>query len=299
VYFEVHVLSCGADPQFGFVTEKFSKSSVFTGDGVGDDEHSWGVDGVRHKLWHRGAVAADLSWEDGDVIGFDVDTVEYNCHISINGRSVFSFDMKSAKGGGSVFSPKQKLFPAFSCGTNGCIRVNLGEDPFCHPAHSSRLLSAPPPSPPAPSLVFTVAQYLKKERSVRGVVSVDPVSMWNSSSIARLRAALTIEQMWRIANLCPEVVSSASFLEGLFSRQQYSPIGPKVVSRSHNHILQICTVAEAVVQKLPDQKCSVALALTARILFHRLSASLQLGTCDASLLENYFKMRKTHFLEQR
>jgi hypothetical protein len=298
-YFEVHILSAGADPQFGLATEKFAQSSVYTGDGVGDDEHSWGVDGVRHKLWHKGGMPGNVSWSEGDVVGFAVDAGEYNCHVSVNGRPILTFDIIGAKGGGSVFSKTHTLFPAFSCGNNCRIKINFGEDPFCHPVHAVRLLTAPPPAAPAPSLVDTIVQYIQTERVIKGVATVDPVSMWGSSSITRLRANLTLDQMWQIAKLCPKVASSGSFLEGLFDRHQFDPQGHKVVTGSLQHVLQICATADAVVRQLPNQTSGIALALSARILFHRLFAMQALGTCDAAQLERYLKMKREHFLEHR
>jgi len=126
---------------------------------VGDDDHSWGVDGVRHKLWHNGGMPADVSWAEGDVVGFAVDAVDYKCHVTLNGATIVTFDITGAKGGG-VFSKTHKLFPCFTSGSGCSIKVNLGEDAFCSSVHARTLLTAPPHPYPAPSLVQTMVNYL-------------------------------------------------------------------------------------------------------------------------------------------
>ncbi len=158
-------------------------------------------------------------------------------------------------------------------------------------------MTAAPPAVLAPSLVETIVKYLNTPRKQADLSVVDPVFMWNSSDISSLRKNLSLDAMWQIAKLCPEVVSSASFLEGLFNRQQFAPKGPKVDKGSLQHVLEICATAEAVVNRLPHPNSGYALALSARIVFNRLDAMQQLGVCDAALLEQFLKMRRSHFLE--
>ena len=294
VYFEVHVLSSGESPQFGLASEKFSSCSDYTGDGVGDDAHSWGIDGVRKQLWHNGSSPVNVAWTEGDVIGFAVDTCVFKCDVSVNGKSVVSIDISGAKGG--MFGKACTLFPAFT-GSNCCIKVNLGEDPFCHPTLSGRLMTAAPAAVLAPLLVDTIVKYLNFPRKQTNSSVVDPVSAWNSSDISSLRQNLSLDAMWQIATLCPEVVSSATFLTGLFDRQNFAPKGPKVVKGSSQHVIEVCATAEAVIKRLPNPNAGYALALSARIIFHRLDSMQQLGICDAALLEQFLKMRRSHFLE--
>jgi hypothetical protein len=291
-YFEVHVLSSGESPQFGLATDKFSPCFEYSGDGVGDDAHSWGVDGVRHQIWHKGGSPADLSWSEGDTVGFDVDSSLYECVVTVNGRTVVTLDISNAKGDG-LLGTASALFPAFT-GRNCCIKVNFGEDPFRHSTHSERLMTAPPPPVLAPLLVEVVAKYLQLQDHAH---LDSPVSLWNLSENSTLRRNLSLDQMWQIAKLCPSVVPCASFIEGLFSRQSFAPQGPKIISGSPQHVLQICDTAEAVVRLLPNQHSGIALALTARVAFNRIDAMMQLGTCDAALLEQYLKMKRSHFLE--
>lgn len=294
-YFEVHVLSSGPSPQFGLATEKFPQCSDYSADGVGDDVHSWAVDGVRHQFLHKGGAPADkqMTWSEGDVLGFAVDTSAFKCDVSVNGRTIITFDISDAKDGGLVGT----LFPAFT-GSSCCIKVNFGEDPFCHPSFSQeRLLTAAPPADLAPLLVETIVQYLQAQRSVKGTLISDPVSVWNLDANRSLRQNLSLDQMWQIAKLCPQITTSASFLKGLFERQDFAPQDLNTFPGSPQHILQICTTAEAVVRRLPDTVASIALSLRARIFFHRLESMQKLGTCDGKLLEQYLEMKRTHFLE--
>ena len=76
LYYEVELLSEPDDPQIGFATDRFRVGTEETSStGVGDDEQSWGVDGIRNAIWcERKANAHDDDWpgdwDVGDVIGF-------------------------------------------------------------------------------------------------------------------------------------------------------------------------------------------------------------------------------------
>ena len=59
--------------QIGWCTAQHSPNSS-TGDGCGDDAHSWSYDGMRLKKWHSGAHAySSTRWNVGDVIGCSID----------------------------------------------------------------------------------------------------------------------------------------------------------------------------------------------------------------------------------
>ena len=47
-YFEIEVVEVGGMPQLGWADADFT---VGRGSGVGDDEHSWGIDGARRMVW--------------------------------------------------------------------------------------------------------------------------------------------------------------------------------------------------------------------------------------------------------
>ena len=59
--------------QIGWCTAQHSPNSS-TGDGCGDDAHSWSYDGMRLKKWHSGAHAySSTRWNVGDIIGCSID----------------------------------------------------------------------------------------------------------------------------------------------------------------------------------------------------------------------------------
>ena len=95
---------------------------------VGDDRHSWAVDGARQLKWQNGKEPYECTWQAGDVIGLACDLDKMQMHVSLNG----SF----AAPNGDVFqlapdAVGDGLFAAFS-GISGTVRYNLGEVPFRH-----------------------------------------------------------------------------------------------------------------------------------------------------------------------
>ena len=70
VYYEVDVLTKLSGPQVGFATTSFKISVDESCDtGIGDDEHSWGVDGEQGLVWHNEKSSQwDCQWAIGDVI---------------------------------------------------------------------------------------------------------------------------------------------------------------------------------------------------------------------------------------
>ena len=53
-----------------------------SGEGVGDDAHSWAVDGTRQNKWHKGGKAWRCKWQIGDVIGLACDSNTTQLKIS-------------------------------------------------------------------------------------------------------------------------------------------------------------------------------------------------------------------------
>jgi hypothetical protein len=95
---------------------------------VGDDEHSWSVDGARQLKWHNGKERYECTWKQGDVIGLACDLDAMRVHVSVNG----SF----AAPNGVVFglapeAVRDGLFAAIT-GSSGKLRCNLGEAAFKH-----------------------------------------------------------------------------------------------------------------------------------------------------------------------
>eukprot|EP01062_Namystynia_karyoxenos_P044487 TRINITY_DN3279_c0_g2_i3.p1 TRINITY_DN3279_c0_g2~~TRINITY_DN3279_c0_g2_i3.p1 ORF type:complete len:702 (+),score=110.16 TRINITY_DN3279_c0_g2_i3:120-2225(+) len=89
--------------------------------GVGDGDDGWAVDGVRGKLWHKGAQDWGTRWKDGDVIGFAADLTAGRMLVARNGQWETVFQ--------GLLGP---VFPALS--SRECMmEVNLG-GPFRYPA---------------------------------------------------------------------------------------------------------------------------------------------------------------------
>mmetsp|Transcript_35695 Transcript_35695/g.90049 ORF Transcript_35695/g.90049 Transcript_35695/m.90049 type:complete len:173 (+) Transcript_35695:1670-2188(+) len=122
-YYELEVVKMDVSPQFGFAGGGFQPIRGPSGDGVGDDSVSWGVDGARQRKWFggRGGEYA-CEWKEGDVIGLACDLVGGKMHVSVNGDfsspngAVFDLDIGESEG----------LYTAFS-GVSGQVRCNLGE----------------------------------------------------------------------------------------------------------------------------------------------------------------------------
>ena len=127
-YYEVEILGLDSEPQYGFATAGFERVRGASNDGVGDNEHSWAVDGARQLKWHNGKERYECTWKQGDVIGLACDLDAMRVHVSVNG----SF----AAPNGVVFglapeAVRDGLFAAIT-GSSGKVRCNLGEAAFKH-----------------------------------------------------------------------------------------------------------------------------------------------------------------------
>jgi nucleoredoxin len=123
-YFEVEVLSLQGVVQFGVCTDGFDARVDPDGDGVGDDEFSFAVDGVRQRKWPGQDFGSE--WADGHVIGFAIDMGTVGCasmSVSVNG----SFSAPNGVAFDSIAAAW--LSPAFT-GSSGEFRINFGDTPF-------------------------------------------------------------------------------------------------------------------------------------------------------------------------
>ena len=135
VYYEFTIFSenwSKAYPQAGWATPEFEKRlGEYSSKGCGDDEFSWGVDGMRHRKWHSGHTSFDVSWRSGDTIGVAIDVNAKKCFFGQNGEWKEGFsDMKKIEGG---------VYPCLSMGH--CeITLNLGSAPFLFPGPTPEFL---------------------------------------------------------------------------------------------------------------------------------------------------------------
>jgi len=79
-YFEVKMLGA-VDPQVGWADRTFFESVHNKCLGVGDDAHSWAVDGRRRQLWHKGRCGKYDNWWP--------DPVRVGCAIDLDRRLMF------------------------------------------------------------------------------------------------------------------------------------------------------------------------------------------------------------------
>jgi len=115
-----------SDPQLGWVTEAF-KEGPLDDHGVGDDEHSWAVDGARHSHWHRGQPVKcewPRSWQPNDVIGFALNIDKGHMLFSYNGEW-FKPAYRTVK-----LPPGVRLYPAVS--TRGGFHLNVAPSTWVH-----------------------------------------------------------------------------------------------------------------------------------------------------------------------
>ena len=82
-YYEILIVEAGL-AQFGWGDRDFEPNSE-SGDGTGDDEHSWAYDGHRTAKWHDGSTTWGKSWSSGQVVGCAVDLDNRKMYFSLDG----------------------------------------------------------------------------------------------------------------------------------------------------------------------------------------------------------------------
>jgi len=137
-YYELCITRGRGVPQFGFALEEFEIQNCATGDGVGDDDKSWGLDGRRHCKWHKGNSTWNTSgWSDGDVLGLAVNVDLGKIAIAKNGSWT-----DTGGGCGVVFEDEKIKSGVYPSLTGGGLEISYNFDgkthgPFKH---------GPPPS---------------------------------------------------------------------------------------------------------------------------------------------------------
>lgn len=87
--FEIAIESL-QNPQIGWATADFQeKLEVPCNAGAGDDEHSWGLDGTRHVVWHKGVEKhVNVSWGSGASVRCALDHKERKMRWFVDGVEV-------------------------------------------------------------------------------------------------------------------------------------------------------------------------------------------------------------------
>ena len=131
-YYELEVLVEPSSPQWGFCSGEWARVDEYSGEGVGDDKESWGVDGDRMRKWHSGDQGPfGSAWHKGDVIGLACELPPVEGAFGGRGRILVSVNGKFTPPNGAAFHLPPGLaglHPAFSC-SFGAVRCNLGGDP--------------------------------------------------------------------------------------------------------------------------------------------------------------------------
>jgi len=142
-YYEMRLVCAGPSPQIGWATAGFSPAG---GNGVGDDALSWGADGARSMLWHRGNRKWTVSWQAGDVVGFAADLGKGRLWAAQNGVWVLIFENILDECPAAATSG---LFPAIS-GASILFQPLTGDDASQHkgPEPSFKNLLAHLEAPP-------------------------------------------------------------------------------------------------------------------------------------------------------
>ena len=162
-YYELEVLVEPSCPQWGFCSGEWARVDEYSGEGVGDDKESWGVDGDRMRKWHSGDQGPfGSAWHKGDVIGLACELPPVEGAFGGRGRILVSVNGKFTPPNGAAFHLPPGLaglHPAFSC-SFGAVRCNLGGDParqlrYKPPAADFQTMAAfPPPRAVPPPLPY-------------------------------------------------------------------------------------------------------------------------------------------------
>lgn len=125
IFYEVEMIDLDEGiQQFGWADQAFEKEDGPTGEGVGDDPHSYGVDGTRMQRWHNGSTDYGLEWSAGDVLGCAADLDGGSISFGLNGN--WEMPMGVAF---DTITPQGGLYPALTA-NSGVFCVNLGSRPF-------------------------------------------------------------------------------------------------------------------------------------------------------------------------
>ena len=116
-----------------------NSSCMFNADsGVGDEPHSFGIDGKRSTFWcGKDSIDLDIDWVSGDVISSIIDISARTLTFYRNGMLVSVIDVPG-------ISKTVKYFPAISLPKNERAIINLGDLPFMFRIKDTFTLRAEP-----------------------------------------------------------------------------------------------------------------------------------------------------------
>ena len=132
-YYEASLCTHGL-MQIGWATERFTPKPI-GGLGVGDDEHSWGIDLFRRQRWHQNYPGPVLmrKWQAGDVVGCLIDIDNSIVSFTLNGEPV-----QNTEGETNLFPNElaskltDGVYPAASFRANNSVIFNFGGTPLVY-----------------------------------------------------------------------------------------------------------------------------------------------------------------------
>lgn len=127
LYYELIVDDMQGCPQFGFALAAFKHDSVQGVEGVGDDDLSWGLDGLRMRKWHASELAWDCRWARGDVLSFAANIDAGKIAFAKNGSW-------SNPGCGVVFQDQKIKAGVYPCLAAQAYKVTYNLDGSAHGA---------------------------------------------------------------------------------------------------------------------------------------------------------------------
>ena len=141
-YYEILLIKSITYPQWGFASACFARYCGFSDQGVGDDEHSWAIDGHRKLKCHNGIAGIwEGTWKEGDVIGLACDLTQekMQMQVSVNGSFAppcgFVFNLAPKLVGSGLFAAFSGLSSDLG-ESKGEMQYNFGETPFRYRAPS-------------------------------------------------------------------------------------------------------------------------------------------------------------------
>ena len=140
LYYEIEIKTCGV-AQLGWAILSVEKDGAIlpstgkdgflpnsdTGDGVGDDDFSYGFDGLRNLLFHSNqekSYGKSRGWKEGDIVGCMYNYRKGEIQYSINGEDFgVAFEVKKVPKDDSEYG---LLYPCFSLNENEFVGLNTG-----------------------------------------------------------------------------------------------------------------------------------------------------------------------------
>eukprot|EP00049_Salpingoeca_infusionum_P016855 m.350287 g.350287 ORF g.350287 m.350287 type:complete len:563 (+) comp16158_c0_seq2:105-1793(+) len=124
-FYEATIFTNGIS-QIGWATQSCEYLSE-EGRGIGDDEHSFAIDGCRKLFWFNGhCKKVHMSqWQAGDVVGCALDLNNFRATFYTNGKYTYDIRLPCQE--------RDAFYPAVSLMTRQHLQLNFGNQPYRFP----------------------------------------------------------------------------------------------------------------------------------------------------------------------